>query len=428
MIGDLAAALDALDLAVARSAGVLGDDELAGPARAVRAARARRGHLGGTLVIAIAGGTGSGKSSVLNALAGAAVASVSHLRPHTDRALAWYPEDAEPALAGLFDEYGIEERVAHDRLPGVALVDLPDHDSVVGAHRATVEALLPRVDGVLWVLDPQKYRDRALHDDYLAPLADYQDQFLFVLNQADRVGDAAGDVAEDARAALRASGIAAPQLFVTAADPLHGPPAGIDGLRAHLAEQLDAKQLALGKLLADVRRAGEELAARAGVTGGGSLDFERRWSDVRDQAAATLAAGGTAAEHDTSCRLADFVAALSVEAGGTFGRELRGAFPLKWLEGQVDAVHERWRWQPAAGDAAGAPRRRFRSRRRRRPEAAAAPPVAELAAGLDAGIGDALRDRLYDRALLGATLAAFRVELATAESRLGAHPERLVAG
>ncbi len=416
MTGDLAAVLDALDLAVARAAAVLDDDELEPAARAVQAVRDRRGHVGGTLVLALAGGTGSGKSSLLNAVAGSPVASVSRIRPHTDQPLAWYPADAEPALQTLLDRYGVTRRVPQQVLPGLALVDLPDHDSVVGAHRATVEALLPEVDGVIWVLDPEKYRDPVLHDDILGPLTDYQDQFLFVLNQADRLAGDADDVAADVRAALRDTGLEAPEVFLTAADPDHGPPVGIDELRRYLAERLDGKRMGLGKLLTDIRRAGDELAAAAGIAGGGSLDFDKRWHDVRLQAAAALVADGAAGQHDTSCRIEDFVAALSVETGGAFGRELRAAVPLAWIEEQVGDACAAWL---AAPPPPPPPRRFYHLWRRPAPPRS----PADLAARLDEHIGGELRERLFARALLGATLASFRVELATVEARAGL-PER----
>ena len=53
------------------------------------------------------------------------------------------------------------------------LLDLPDHDSVVTEHRAIAERLYERVDLLVWVVDPQKYADAALHARYLRPLADH---------------------------------------------------------------------------------------------------------------------------------------------------------------------------------------------------------------------------------------------------------------
>jgi hypothetical protein len=49
----------------------------------------------------------------------------------------------------------------------VAILDLPDMDSVVGSHRERVETLLPLVDAVAWVTDLEKYHDAILHDGFL---------------------------------------------------------------------------------------------------------------------------------------------------------------------------------------------------------------------------------------------------------------------
>ena len=55
------------------------------------------------------------------------------------------------------------------------------------AHRLEVDRLVELVDLLVWVLDPQKYADAALHDRYLRPLAGHGDVTLVVLNQADRL-------------------------------------------------------------------------------------------------------------------------------------------------------------------------------------------------------------------------------------------------
>ena len=53
-------------------------------------------------------------------------------------------------------------------LRGLVLLDLPDFDSVEARHRLEVDRLLRLVDLVVWVLDPQKYADRVVHQQYLA--------------------------------------------------------------------------------------------------------------------------------------------------------------------------------------------------------------------------------------------------------------------
>ena len=62
------------------------------------------------------------------------------------------------------------------------LLDLPDFDSVEHAHRLEVDRLIELVDLVVWVVDPQKYADAALHDRYLRPLAGHAGVMLVVLN------------------------------------------------------------------------------------------------------------------------------------------------------------------------------------------------------------------------------------------------------
>lgn len=260
--------IDELDLAVSRAEGVASGAEIDTASSIAKRARVRRGFSGDELVIAIAGGTGSGKSSVLNAVAGAEIAPVSPVRPHTDVPLAWIPDTAGPGLLALLDDLGISERVTHAELPQIALVDLPDMDSVVAWHRTTVEDLLPRVDAVLWVFDPVKYGDPLVHGTFLGPLSSYRDQLLFVLNQADTVPPE--DVAllrAHLTSLLRADGFAAPELLVTAAAPDNGEPQGIAELRSFLEHRLDAKRIARGKLVEDVRRAAMILAGSARLWG-----------------------------------------------------------------------------------------------------------------------------------------------------------------
>jgi len=110
-----------------------------------------------------------------------------------------WPAERSPQLARcgptlrLLDRLGIAERVEQDQFPGLALLDATDVDSIELGHRAQVEALLPRIDAVIWVLDPDKYADPLLHEEFIRPLADSADQFLFVLNQVDRLAVGSSD-------------------------------------------------------------------------------------------------------------------------------------------------------------------------------------------------------------------------------------------
>ena len=99
--------------------------------------------------------------------------------------------------------------VAHadETLADVAILDLPDVDSVRTEHRASVDALLPRIDAVAWVLDPEKYDDARLHT-YLRGMAPHAARLRFVLNKSDRLTDPQrAELADDLRRRLAESGI-----------------------------------------------------------------------------------------------------------------------------------------------------------------------------------------------------------------------------
>ena len=79
-------------------------------------------------------------------------------------------------------------RPPEDReMEGVVLLDLPDHDSTEVSHHLEVDRLVKLADLLVWVLDPQKYADAAIHDRYLAPLASHAGVMLVVLNHIDTV-------------------------------------------------------------------------------------------------------------------------------------------------------------------------------------------------------------------------------------------------
>jgi hypothetical protein len=278
--GDLGGCLEALER-VAEAAEQLGLD--AGPAReTLGAARTRLGFPGTAFVCALAGGTGAGKSSLLNALAGREVSRPGATRPVTAEPVAWVPADAADELGPLLRWVGVDKVVSHHdpRFTDLCLLDLPDYDSVEPAHRATVDQVLPRVDAVCWVLDPEKYNDRVLHEDYLRPLAHHADRAVFVVNRRDVIGDArqVAELTADLRRTLAADGIQGRPVFVVSADPPDGarPTGGspdpsvhgeLEDLRGWLSERLQAKAVVTERLAADCRQRGVELARQAGLEG-----------------------------------------------------------------------------------------------------------------------------------------------------------------
>ncbi|CAN5890989.1 hypothetical protein BH23ACT5_BH23ACT5_03490 [soil metagenome] len=347
MHSDLLAALDAFDRAVAAADGLVTPEVLDPVAATVRSVRNRAGYLGETVVAAVAGGTGSGKSSLINAMAGEVVTESGGMRPTTDTPVAWIPANPEPGLTRLLDDLGVEERVGQELHPWLALIDLPDTDSVVVDNRHTVAALLPRVDLVLWVIDPEKYQDRILHEDYLQRLSAYQRQFVFVVNQIDRLDSVDVDaVVDDLRSTLSRDGIADPRVVAVAADPQAGPPIGVEELVAELERSTDVKAVVYAKLSTDLATAAEALAGSPDLSGG--VGFEERWASVRGDGADAVA-GGDVRRADGL--LAGFVADLAAEVGGGAGDSLRSEVaPL--VPSAIEVAYESsgaFRRPPAAG-------------------------------------------------------------------------------
>jgi hypothetical protein len=214
-------------------------------------------------VVALAGATGSGKSSLFNALAGSALSEVDVCRPTTGAAHAcvWgSPAPAAPLLdwLGVPPERRYTREVAGDAaLRGLILLDLPDFDSVAESHRVEVDRLLGLVDLVVWVLDPQKYADNLVHREYLARLRRYRDVTAVVLNQADLLApDDADRCLLDLRRLLDADGVGGVPAFLTSAVTPHGP-APLESL---LERTVAARRAALQRLAGDIAGVVTDLA------------------------------------------------------------------------------------------------------------------------------------------------------------------------
>ncbi|WP_433389063.1 GTPase [Micromonospora sp. KLBMP9576] len=229
-------------------------------------------------VVALAGATGSGKSSLFNALARMELSPVGVRRPTTGvtHACVWGPLDGGNRLldwVGVLPRHRfVRESVldADDEsaLRGLILLDLPDFDSVQRSHRSEVDRLLGLVDLVVWVVDPQKYADRVIHTSYLREFHRHRDVTLVVLNQADRLPPAElPRVLADLRRLLDTDGLdGVPLLATTAVDP-----AGTRALREALERTVAERQAALRRLRGDVDAvvAGlDELVGDAAPAGG----------------------------------------------------------------------------------------------------------------------------------------------------------------
>ncbi|HEY7145730.1 MAG TPA: GTPase [Streptosporangiaceae bacterium] len=214
-------------------------------------------------VVALAGGTGSGKSSLFNRLAGADFSTVGVTRPITRDAHAcvWGVAGSGPLLEwlGVPRRYRYARGSALDRgeqaMAGLVLLDLPDHDSVVAGASDQVDRLIGLADLMVWVLDPQKYADAAVHRRFLVPLAGHSDVVAVVLNQCDLLtGGQVEDCITDLRRLLDSEGLTEVPILATSADT----GTGIGELRTMLVDAVRQRRAASARISADL----DQVAAR----------------------------------------------------------------------------------------------------------------------------------------------------------------------
>ncbi len=268
---DVAKRLDGLTKAVEASRGRI-DPEILAPAEMLSGRAAERLTLSGDhTIVALAGATGSGKSSLFNSLTDLELAGVGVRRPTTSWALAcaWGPDGAQ----GLLEWMGIPPRhqvsrmsmldhSAEDtKLDGLVLLDLPDHDSTEVSHHLEMDRLIKYADLLVWVLDPQKYADAAIHDRYIRPMASYADVTLVVLNQIDRIPFEQRERAlTDVKRILADEGL--PDVSVIGVSATRGD--GIEDLKREMATRIRAKSSAKSRLSSDISAAADVIAQVGG--------------------------------------------------------------------------------------------------------------------------------------------------------------------
>lgn len=271
-------------------------------------------------VIGFFGATGSGKSTLFNAIAGQNIALSAPTRPTTStvQAAIWEAEGSEE----LLDWLGIDKRVypqtqalaaegeategnetggnnkagggvaapnavtepapglfnrirravggrgeMRTRTGGLILLDMPDFDSVTTTNRDLAARMMRYVDVLVWVVDPQKYADAVIHRDFMVPLAASGAQALCMLNQADKLAPAeVPAVLASLTRLLQAEGTEAHLLAAPIAVSARTGE-GVDVLRDLLAQVAAAKSLSLQRTDAQLHATASQLRTYAGGEG-----------------------------------------------------------------------------------------------------------------------------------------------------------------
>lgn len=192
-------------------------------------------------LLAILGGTGTGKSTLLNRLLGADLTATSFRRTFTAGPVAvtsdpqnipdaWLGIDhavIPPAQVPARGQPDVLSIVTHD-VPvtrALTLVDTPDLDGDQPAHHAQADRVFRWADAVLFLVTPEKYQMTELLPFYRLAQR-YELNWLGVMNKAEEQA-----VVDDYRQQLSAQAIS-PSIFVIPRDDAAFEPPGETGLAA----------------------------------------------------------------------------------------------------------------------------------------------------------------------------------------------------
>src|SRR5258708_344587 len=185
---------------------------------------------GAPVLVALVGSTGAGKSTLMNSLVGAQVSNTGTRRPTTNSpVLACHPSDARWFAENVFlptlprvrqkglampGRDGLLVLAENEGMPeGVALLDTPDIDSVVQAHREFAHQFLDASDLWLFMTSASRYADAAVWE--LLQQARERDASLAIV--LSRVAPAsARQLGTHFDAMLEANGLAGVQRFMIA--------------------------------------------------------------------------------------------------------------------------------------------------------------------------------------------------------------------
>lgn len=148
------------------------------------------------LVVATLGGTGTGKSALVNALLGAEVVTAGRARPTTLRPTLIARSDISPEMLGIEPD---SVEVVHRDLPllnDLVLIDCPDPDTTEdsrspGTNLARLRPILPHCDVLLVTSTQQKYRSARVSEELAAAAPGAR--LVFVQTHADTDADIRDD-------------------------------------------------------------------------------------------------------------------------------------------------------------------------------------------------------------------------------------------
>jgi len=199
------------------------------------------------LIVAFMGGTGVGKSSLLNRLAGKAIAKAGVERP-TSREVTLYHHQSV-TLQHLPAQFPVAQVNIAQHQDGtsqhIVWIDMPDIDSTEQANKHQVLQWLPHIDVLIYVVSPERYRDNKAWRLLLAEGGKHA--WLFVFNQWDR---GQTEQYQDFIQQLQQAGFNEPIIFKTICDPV-SPSDEFESLKStlvtlatqHTIEQLEQRGL-----------------------------------------------------------------------------------------------------------------------------------------------------------------------------------------
>jgi 50S ribosome-binding GTPase len=183
---------------------------------------------GAPILVALVGSTGAGKSTLMNSLVGKQVSATGIRRPTTNSpVLACHPDDMRWFAENVFlptlprvrqqglampGRDGLLVLAASEGMPrGVALLDTPDIDSVVQAHRDFAHQFLDASDLWLFVTTARRYADAAVWE-MLQVARDRGAALALALSRVPP--SASGELADHFDAMLEANGLRDVRRFI----------------------------------------------------------------------------------------------------------------------------------------------------------------------------------------------------------------------